>query len=336
MCLSPASAPQFCFLQAQVQPKRQPYNNGKTVRSVPEPTLLKPCDWPVTRERDFRTNMRITRCLYNSRTALHRVFVSPFEKVESISRRSALLNPVSRALPTILSPPLQGFARHAALIPRFKKKRPSPSDTVSDAAAAKPGQLPQDRAISDREVMVVDGNNKLTGPHNTRTFLRSLDPETQSLRMVSRPPPRPATGQPPFAICRVVDKVAEKEKERALQKTKKDNARRLARVKELEFNWAIAPHDMGHKMKQMKTFLEKGYKVEVLFAKKKGSRIATTEEAGALVQQVRDAVAEVAGAREYKDAEGQLRKVMRLHLESTAKPAAKAAPVAEAAPEAST
>ncbi|KAK7456152.1 hypothetical protein CaCOL14_004194 [Colletotrichum acutatum] len=286
--------------------------------------------------------MRITRCLYNSRTALHRVFVSPFENVESISRRSALLSPVPRALPTILSPPLQGFARHAALIPRFKKKKPSPSGQVSGGdAAAKPGQLPQDRAISDREVMVVDENNKLTGPHNTRTFLRSLDPETQSLRMVSRPPPRPAPGQPPFAICRIVDKVAEKEKERALQKAKKDNARRLARVKELELNWAIAPHDMGHKMKQMKTFLEKGYKVEVIFAKKKNSRIATLEEAGALVQQVRDAVAEVAGAREYKEAEGQPRKVMRLHLESTAKPAAKAAPAqeasaADAAPEAST
>ncbi|OHE96755.1 translation initiation factor IF-3 [Colletotrichum orchidophilum] len=285
--------------------------------------------------------MRITRCLYNSRTALHRVFVSPFEKVEALSRRSALLNPGSRALPAILSPPLQGFARHAALIPRFKKKRPSPSDSAPDAAAPKPGQLPQDRAIYDREVMVVDENNKLTGPHNTRAVLKSLDPETQSLRMVSRAPARPAPDQPPFAICRVIDKIAEKERERAQQKAKKDTARRLARVKELELNWAIAPHDMGHKMKQMKTFLEKGYKVEVLFAKKKNSRIATKDEADALVQQVRDAVAEVAGAREYKEAEGQPRKVMKLYLESLAKPGSKPtpaveAPVADAVPEAST
>ncbi|GJD01173.1 translation initiation factor IF-3 [Colletotrichum higginsianum] len=158
--------------------------------------------------------------------------------------------------------------------------------------------------IRDRQVLVVDENNKLTGPHETRRVLQSLDPETQSLRMVSRPGPNPAPDQPRFAICRVVDKRVEKEREKVQEKARKETARKLARFKVLELNWAIAPHDLGHRMKQMKGFLEKGYKVEVLFAKKKGSRRATRDEAEALVQAVRDAVAEVGGAKEWKESEG--------------------------------
>ncbi|GKT58644.1 translation initiation factor IF-3 [Colletotrichum tofieldiae] len=261
--------------------------------------------------------MRVTRCLYNhSRTALYRVFVSPFEKVEALSRRSALALPAPRTLPPVLSPPMQSFARHAALIHRPRKPHRS---TASDPkAATKPGQLPADEMIRDRQILVVDETNKLTGPHVTRRVLQSLDPETQSLRMVSRPPPNPAEDQPRFAICRVVDKRVEKERERVQEKAKKETARKLARVKELELNWAIAPHDLGHKMRQMKGFLEKGYKVEVLFAKKKGSRIATRDEALALVQAVRDAVAEVGGAKEWKEPDGQPLKVMKLYLDAPA------------------
>ncbi|KAK1981729.1 translation initiation factor IF-3 [Colletotrichum cereale] len=259
--------------------------------------------------------MRGTRCLYNnSRTALYRVFVSPFEKVEALTRRSALAHPSSRTLPPILSPPMQSFARHAALIHRYRK--PNRSTTPDSKAATNPRQLPADVMIRDRQILVVDEDNKLTGPHDTLRVLRSLDLDTQSLRMVSRAPPKPTGDQPRYAICRVVDKRVEKERERAQEKNKKETARRLARVKELELNWAIASHDLGHKMKQMKGFLEKGYKVDVIFAKKKGSRVATRDEAQALVQAVRDAVAEVKGAKEWKEAEGQPPKVMKLYLDA--------------------
>ncbi|WYZ38696.1 hypothetical protein EsH8_III_000610 [Colletotrichum jinshuiense] len=260
--------------------------------------------------------MRVTRCLCNSRTALYRVFVSPFEKVEALSRRSALSLPPSRVLPAVMVPPMRDFARHAALIHRPRK--PNRSSVAAPSAAASKSGLPADQQIHDRQIMVVDGNNKLTGPHDTRTVLASLDLEKQSLRMVTRPPPNPAQDQPRFPICRVIDKGVEKERERTQEKAKKEAARKLARVKELELNWAIAPHDMGHKMKQMKTFLEKGYKVEVLFAKKKGSRTATRDEAMALVQAVRDRVTEVGGAKEWKEPDGQPLKVMKLYLDSQA------------------
>ncbi|OLN84870.1 Translation initiation factor IF-3 [Colletotrichum chlorophyti] len=260
--------------------------------------------------------MRVTRCLYNSRTALYRVFVSPFEKVEALTRPSALLLfPPSRALPTVSTLPTQDFIRHAALVHRPKKPRKTSPAQGPNAASSSKTTL-QDSDITDREIMVVDENNKLAGPFLTRRVLASLNPETESLRMVSRAPARPAEGQPRFAICRVVDKAAEKEKARAQEKARKESARKAARIKELELNWAIAPHDLGHRMKQLKSFLEKGYKVEVLFAKKKGSRAATRDEALALVQAVRDAVAEVEGAKEWKEPDGVPLKVMKLYLDA--------------------
>ncbi|KAK2002033.1 translation initiation factor IF-3 [Colletotrichum falcatum] len=258
--------------------------------------------------------MRGTQCLYNySRTALYRVFVSPFERVEALSRRSALAHPASRTLPPVLPPPMQSFARHAALIHRPRKPK---SATRDPNATTKPGHLPADHLILDRQILVADENSKLTGPYNTSQVLKSLDLDTQSLRMVSRRPQNPTGDQPQYAICRIIDKLAEREREKAQEKARKETARRLSRVKELELNWAIASHDLGHKMRQMKGFLEKGYKVEVIFAKKKGSRVATRDEALALVQAVRDVVAEVRGAKEWKEAEGQPPKVMKLYLEA--------------------
>ncbi|KAL0943747.1 translation initiation factor IF-3 [Colletotrichum truncatum] len=251
--------------------------------------------------------MRVTRCLFNSRTALHRVFVSPYEKVEVLSRRSALSICSARVLPPVLAP-IPNLTRHASLVSRFKKRN------VSPAASNQKKGPPADEEIRDRMIMVVDENNKLEGPYETKKVLASLDPEAQSLRMVSRPPPNPTEDQPRFAICKIINKREEKAKERALEKVKKEAARKLSKVKELELNWAIAPHDLSHKMKQMKTFLEKGYKVEVLFAKKKGSRIATRDEAEALVQSVRESMAEIQGAKEWKEPDGAPLKVMKLYL----------------------
>jgi len=212
---------------------------------------------------------------------------------------------------------MQSFARHAALIHRPRK--PSSSATPEPKAAQR---LPADVLIRDREILIAGEDSKLTGPHNTSRVLQSLDLDTQSLRMVSRAPPNPTGDQPQYAICRIVDKRLEKEREKEQEKARKETARRLARIKELELNWAIASHDLGHKMKQMKGFLEKGYKVEVIFAKKRGSRMATRDEAEALVKAVRDVVAEVRGAKEWKAADGQPPKVMKLYLD--APPSAKA------------
>ncbi|KAF6817342.1 Translation initiation factor IF-3 [Colletotrichum sojae] len=253
--------------------------------------------------------MRVTPCLYNSRTALYRVFISPFEKADVLSRRSAaLFIPVVRVLPTVPAVSTSIFSRRASLVPRFKKRDNNTPTTSSKAT------LPTDKDIEDQIVMVVNEEGKLDGPYRTRNVLSSLDPETETLRMVSRAPREPAEGQPQFAICKIINKRDEKEKERAMEKSRKEQSRKATRIKELEINWAIAPNDLQHKLRQMRTFLQKGFKVDVLLAKKKGSRVANRDEADALIQAIRDAKSEVRGAKEWKEPDGKPLKVLKLYF----------------------
>ncbi|KAF9874850.1 translation initiation factor [Colletotrichum karsti] len=253
--------------------------------------------------------MRVTRCLFNSRTALHRVFVSPFEKVEALSRQSALLIPSTRVLQPI-SAPIPSLARHASMVHRFKKKGGGAPDPTS--SGAKKGPLENDE-ITDRQVMIVNEENKLEGPFDTFKVVRSLDLDREVLRMVSE-----ARG-PRHAICKIINIEALREREREQEQARKENAKTKQKSKDLELNWAIAPHDLGHKLKQLRTFLEKGFKVEVLLAKKKGSRTATRDEAETLIQTIRDLLADTPGARETKAPEGTPLKVMRMYLTAPVK-----------------
>lgn len=162
--------------------------------------------------------------------------------------------------------------------------------------------------------MVVNEEGRLDGPFRTREVLNSLDLELESLRMVSRAPKEPAEGQPRHAICKIINKREEKEKERAQERARKEQARKATRIKELEINWAIAPNDLQHKLKQMRTFLQKGYKVDLLLAKKKGSRSATRDEAEALIQAIRDVKSEIRGAKEWKEPDGKPLRVLKLYF----------------------
>ena len=141
------------------------------------------------------------------------------------------------------------------------------------------------------------GDGKLSEPRNTQDILETLDRNTQSLIVVVPGEP----GVPP--ICKIVDKKALREADKARGKTKKTPA---TTVKRLELNWAVDGHDLGHRLKKMTEFLSKGYKVEVVMAAKRRGRKATQEEAMGLVDRLKETVREVNGAREMKPLEGKL------------------------------
>ncbi|TDZ19174.1 Translation initiation factor IF-3 [Colletotrichum sidae] len=253
--------------------------------------------------------MRVTQCLFNSRTALYRVFVSPFEKVEALTRRSSILSMSNNfRVPPPFMASTPDLSRYASLVARHKKRGNSQQNNTKKSGP------PADGDIRDRMIMVVGDDNKLTGPFQTRKVLASLDLAEESLRKVSPANRGAGDDQPQYAVCKIINRREEDARVKALEKAAKENARKASRMKELELNWAIAPHDMGHKLKQFKTFLEKGYKVEVLLAKKKGSRGATRDEADALIQSVRDVLQEVPGAKEWKAEDGVPLKVMKLYF----------------------
>lgn len=267
--------------------------------------------------------MKGTQCLNNSRAALFRVFVSPLESSALGSTRNSLLLasqhglPLRQAIATQLPLPKplnRGLSTSAVLL------APPPG-----RQRAVPDRLPIDFEIRAKEIMLVEEDNKITGPHKTQRLLSTLDLSTYSLRTIESalPPPKPSEDGKPerprrpggqFPLCRVVHKAEEYKREQARSKAKKDSVR-AAKQKGVEISWAIAENDLALKLKQMRGFLEKGQKVAVTFARKKGARTATGAEMQAAIQAVKDAAAGVPGAKAWKAAEGDIGKKYFLYYE---------------------
>lgn len=79
-------------------------------------------------------------------------------------------------------------------------------------------------------------------------------------------------------------------------------------------NWAIEKGDLGHRLNRLREWLGRGWRVEVVLAKKRRGRVATLEEAERLVESVRGVLGEC-GGRENKVAEGKVGGVMTIYCE---------------------
>jgi translation initiation factor IF-3 len=123
-----------------------------------------------------------------------------------------------------------------------------------------------------------------------------------------------AQAKQPAALCKIMNKQARLKAEAAAKK-----AARLKTVgnKEVELNWAIADHDLQHKLKRLGEFLEKGMRVEVLIGQKRHGRKAERTEADKVLADVRE-MAKNAGGKEMK-AEGGFPAVMKITLQGSRK-----------------
>ncbi|KAK7747167.1 hypothetical protein SLS62_009109 [Diatrype stigma] len=118
---------------------------------------------------------------------------------------------------------------------------------------------------------------------------------------------------PPAAICRIIDKA---KAAAALAEAKRLARQRSVNTKELEVNWTIGPHDLGHKLRRMREFLNKGMTVEVMLARKKrAGQQASPEAARAVLDAVRETAAAIPGTRETKKMDGEVGAVVRLFFE---------------------
>lgn len=93
---------------------------------------------------------------------------------------------------------------------------------------------------------------------------------------------------------------------------KKKKANPALTLKTLELNWAIDGNDLKHRMETLKGFLRKGYRVDILLVGKRKKRKAEPEEAENTLAEVREAIRNCEGAKEWKDREGALGGMMRL------------------------
>lgn len=195
-----------------------------------------------------------------------------------------------------------------------------------------PTSSPANRTVSNYDIpfawiQVRQENGGLCEPVRPSTILGTLDLRSQALQLLVPPKKDQLSKGPEYAICRIVDLAAEKAAQ-AAQATAKAQEAKAAKVvtKEQELNWAIASHDLGVKMTQLKRFLGKGYQVKVtmLNSKKRGKKRAAVDEAKAVLQVVVQTIAEVPGAKETKPREGAVGDTLVLTLHGSSGGAARA------------
>lgn len=123
-----------------------------------------------------------------------------------------------------------------------------------------------------------------------------------------------------YPVCKMFDKKAEREREIAKRKAGRE---KKFVEKQLECSWAMSDNDLGHRLARLKEFLEKGWRVEILFGKKRkgwmAKRTATAEEVASVLSRIRTAVHEVEGAAELGEMQGKPGEEAKLSFEGKIK-----------------
>ena len=198
---------------------------------------------------------------------------------------------------------------------------------------------PRNEEIPYRWVRLPQQDGSLSEPMRLERVLRSIDLDVDFLEMVARPKAElmrekaqaeaqaagegegegkgeaEGKGEGEGWFGEAPGSFALDQTDEAAEEAEREARRRATSTKELEFNWAIARHDVKHKLRRMRQFLEKGLFVEVLLAKKRNSRLATREEATWLYNAVREVADSVRGTVEYRRAEGEVNGVMKLYFQ---------------------
>ncbi|KAI2470256.1 hypothetical protein F4781DRAFT_181269 [Annulohypoxylon bovei var. microspora] len=265
------------------------------------------------------------RCpAYSPARALHRVLVSGLPTTSpSLGRQTAYY-----LLPPRLFSSSRLLAKRHTLTATASSPTPPHVRPLSTTPALRRIISFRQRIINDKipytwvRVAGSGPENTLSPPQPTARVLASLDLQTHTLVMVAPPPSpspspesspdSPAILAPPAAICRVINNAEARAAEAEASLAQR---RKAVDTKELELSWSITPHDLSHKLRKMREFLSKGLTVEVVLAKKRRGRAATKEEAAAVLVAVRDAAAQVEGAKEYRKMDGEVGGMAKVFLE---------------------
>lgn len=263
--------------------------------------------------------MKGTHCLFNPAAALRQVFLSnalTFEGPGPLRRLVPATPIASRSSSS--SPPQRPFSTSRVAQLKYTRRVPDAESTRQTADT----QM-RDHGIPYPWIQVRQLDGSLMEPERTSVLLRRLNKEKYSLVIVNVPRSSDSSRSPKYPIARIVNKAEE-----AARAEKLDEAKKKSKVafKELEVNWAIAPHDLGTRMNQLKRFLTKGFRVEVRLAnaKKKVKRRATEEEAKEVLRVVQEAVESVPGTSHYKTMDGEVLQTVTMFLQGPTPSAEKA------------
>jgi len=162
-----------------------------------------------------------------------------------------------------------------------------------------------DEDIPASTVNYIDVDGQFRGSTFLSSILSSIDRSKYHLVCVN-----PGVAEDVPLICKVLSKADMEEADR--QRFRNEKEKRKAKkeknlhliTKEVELSWAISEHDLGHRMKKVRQFMEKGYKVAVTLGVKKGMAKQPLRAMHELLLRVRGECDQ--WGRECADAEGEV------------------------------
>ncbi|KAL9580680.1 MAG: hypothetical protein Q9212_004352 [Teloschistes hypoglaucus] len=189
----------------------------------------------------------------------------------------------------------------------------------------------RDEGIAASDIQIVNDDKSLGPIQNLKRTLNGIDRDTCFIIQVGdkvhpryEEYPEPESGYPDtrlrIPVCKIVDKRAYR-----LSQIQKDKAKKNTGLttKQIELNWAISQHDLGHRLDKLVGFLNQGRRVEVVFGKKRKGwtqrKDVTDEEAQALLHQIREAVKTVENSKEWQSMEGHARSQAIMFFEAKKK-----------------
>lgn len=158
-----------------------------------------------------------------------------------------------------------------------------------------------DENIKTHMVQVRREDTSLNDPQTLRALLFTIDRDKQVVRQLASPPDRPAVVE-----ITTRDALLDSLKQKATAQAIVAKQQKESKPKQIELNWAISSNDLALKKKQLRDFVEKGRKVEILLAAKKRQRKAEREEAENVIKELRDTIREIEGCRELKPLDGKI------------------------------
>ncbi|KAL4075619.1 hypothetical protein J3A83DRAFT_4077190, partial [Scleroderma citrinum] len=133
--------------------------------------------------------------------------------------------------------------------------------------------------IPYRLVRVVDPETDKLSPTKQllQNLLSSLDLKKWIVELVA---------ETPEPIVRISDRKESFQKFKEQRKAMKKGLKSGEAPKEIQLTWGTAAGDISHKLAKARLHLEKGFKADVVFARRKGQELPTRKEMQARVEEV--------------------------------------------------
>jgi translation initiation factor IF-3 len=187
------------------------------------------------------------------------------------------------------------------LVPAFTRayRAPIPKHTPTPT----PHRV-ENEAIPSDIVNYVDADGVFHADASVRGILRELDREKYTLVCVN-----PTAVDVPF-VCKVLDRevVVKHDLERYQNAKENRKAKKGSKpqnvMKEIELSWAISDHDLEHRLKKVREFLEKGYRLDITIGTKKGMKKKLRADMIALLDRIEEACLQ--WGKERSEPEGEV------------------------------